>query len=144
MVVIMTHETHETQTPSIALRDPLDHRERFEIVDGYLWYCAPMPAYGEPILHTRCHKVARACDVSPDLDGVSAAWQSAYGGSVYVDATEREVGWALTRVRFALPGYRPCEAMVSAPIPAPKTRGKPARYRNGRWQKLLARGWVDA
>lgn len=31
------------------------------------------------------------------------------------------------------------------PVPAPKVRGKTeTRWNDGRWQKLMARGWVDA
>lgn len=30
------------------------------------------------------------------------------------------------------------------PVSCPKTRGKPSRWNDGRWEKLTARGWVAA
>ena len=52
----------------------------------------------------------------------------------------REARIALLHNEKTAPNEELCE---SEPIPPPKTR-QPTRWNDGRWQKLLKKGWVDA
>lgn len=52
--------------------------------------------------------------------------------------------WRATGYSVSFPGNRQAEKVECEPVPCPKTRGKEARWRNGRWEKLLAKGWVPA
>jgi hypothetical protein len=41
-------------------------------------------------------------------------------------------------------GAKDAEKVERVPVPCPATRGKPSRWNDGRWEKLLAKGWVPA
>ncbi len=45
-------------------------------------------------------------------------------------------------VHFA--GTAEAERIEREPVPCPSTRGKPSRWYQGRWEKLMAKGWVPA
>jgi len=52
--------------------------------------------------------------------------------------------WRAAGYAVHFPGDRQAEKVEYEPVPCPKTRGKQARWRDGRWEKLLAKGWVPA
>jgi len=53
-------------------------------------------------------------------------------------------GWSGAGYTVHFSGSKEAEKVVREPVACPATRGKPARWRDGRWEKLMARGWVPA
>jgi len=53
-------------------------------------------------------------------------------------------GWTGPGYTVYLPGDQEAEKVETVAVPCPPARGKPTRWRDGRWEKLLARGWVPA
>jgi hypothetical protein len=82
------------------------------------------------------------------IDTVRAhPWSAARGWPEKGDDVTSESGtegWRAAGYTVHFPGDRQAEKVEREPVACPKTRGKETRWCNGRWEKLLAKGWVPA
>lgn len=58
--------------------------------------------------------------------------------------TKQHGPWVGSGYRAYTDGSAEAFKVEYAPVQCPPTRGKQARWNNGRWEKLMARGWVSA
>jgi len=104
------------------------------VIDGQTYFVTTDILWSEPTLRTDAWLVAR--DAVPVWDGA----QARLNGIVVEIFCFGGVGRATVEIGAG----KASDLTTYEPIPAPKTRGKPTRWHEGRWEKLLSRGWVPA
>jgi hypothetical protein len=109
--------------------------------DGYYWFAYAAPLFDKPEVVTSYWKCWPAPIGESSYDGAEAyLTRHAYGTAISFRTGERN--WSRER---GMGPERVADFTESAPLPCPKVRkGMETRYRNGRWEKYTAKGYVTA
>ncbi len=105
-------------------------------IEGELYVRWELNQWSIPVKRTlwwRVERVARS-PFRPDATPQSGDPVRALGGGV----------WSGDGYTVAFSPFKDAERIEETAIPCPPTRGKQTRYQDGRWEKLMARGWVPA
>src|SRR5207244_7320064 len=107
--------------------------------DGALHVLYQTTFDAEPIRRSLYWKVVQSVGNPYGHERAAAGDSVSYSGSGRWAVTSRRAGSVATGDGTAEAAF-----VEDAPVPPPTARGKELRWYQGRWQKLTAKGWVDA
>ena len=108
-------------------------------IDGVLYVRYETTFSSEPVRQTLWWKIERVWR-SPFAIGDAGAPKV----GDHVVSNPGGGGWSASYYTVHFDGRKDAERIERSPVPCPPTRGKAARWQNGRWEKLMARGWLPA
>lgn len=110
--------------------------------DGKLYVLYTSDEYSEPYrqyLWWRVLEIRGTGYGARPETGDIATWEGGGGWRTRNPSTHRSTGWVATGTGSTL-----AETVERISIHPPAAGGKELRWRDGRWEKLLAKGWVPA
>lgn len=107
--------------------------------DGALHVLYQTTFNGEPIRRSLYWRVLQTTGNPYGHERPTAGDSVRYSGSGSWAVTSRLAGGVSTG-----DGTADAAFVEDAPVPPPPARGKELRWYQGRWQRLMAKGWIDA